>query len=92
MIPYDTILDTGATFSMIDNELCESLCLRVNSFKCNIPHCVVLEGVYMTKSITNIYNFGMGTSRIRHTNYGLYFGQIMGYQYYAQARCSFSLR
>ena len=72
MIPYDAILDTGATFSMTDHELCESLCLRVNAFKCNIPHCVVLEGVYMTKSITNI--LGMGTSRIRHTIYGLYFG------------------
>ena len=54
MIPYDAILDTGAIFSMINHELCESLCLRVNSFKCSIPHCVVLEGVYMTKSITNV--------------------------------------
>ena len=54
MIPYDAILDTGATFSMIDHELCECLCLRVNSFKCDIPHCIGLEGVYMTKSITNV--------------------------------------
>ena len=54
MIPYDAILDTGAIFSMIDHELCESLCLRVNSFKCDIPRCVGLEGVYMTKSITNV--------------------------------------
>ena len=54
MIPYDAILDTGVTFSMIDHKLCESLCLRLKSFKCDIPHCVVLGGVYMTKSITNV--------------------------------------
>ena len=53
MIPYDAILYTGATFSMIDHELCESLCLRVNSFRCEIPHCVGLEGVYM-KAMTNV--------------------------------------
>ena len=58
MVPYDAILDTGATFSMIDHELCESLCLRVNSLRCGIPHCVGLEDVYMTKSMTNVLDGG----------------------------------
>ena len=40
--------------AMIAHELCESLCLRLNPFKCDIPNCVGLDGVVMTKSITTI--------------------------------------
>ena len=53
-IPYDSIVDIGSSLTMIDVELCESLCLNVNPFTHDIPHYVGEEGATMVGSAITI--------------------------------------
>ena len=53
-IPYDAIVDIGSSLSMMDTELCESLCLSVNPFIHNISHYVGVEGASMSGSAITI--------------------------------------
>jgi len=39
---------------MIEKILCDKLCLGITPFRCDIPQCVGIEGVCVTKSIMNI--------------------------------------
>ena len=49
-VPYDAIVDTGTSFSVMDAEVCENLKLHVNPFSHNIPHHVGVEGASVVSS------------------------------------------
>ena len=53
-IPYDAIVDIGSSLSLIDVELCESLCLKVNPFTHDIAHYVGIEGTKIDGSALSI--------------------------------------
>ena len=53
-VPLDAILDIGSSLSLIDTELCESLCLKVNPFSYDISQCVAIEGACLTNSLMAI--------------------------------------
>ena len=52
--PFDAILDLGSNVSLIDEEICDDLCLGITPFNCDLPHCVGIQGAKMTKSVLNI--------------------------------------
>ena len=54
VFPYDAIVDIGSSLSLIDVELCESLCLKVNSFTHDIAHYVGIEGTSIVGSALSI--------------------------------------
>ena len=53
-VPFDTLVDMSANYSMIDSRLCEYLHLNVTPFQYDIPYCMGIEGACMTKSIIAI--------------------------------------
>ena len=49
-VPYDAIVDTGTSFSVMNAVVCENLRLHVNPFSNDIPHYVGVEGASMVSS------------------------------------------
>ena len=52
--PFDALIDMNSDYSMIDSDLCRYLQLDVTPFQYDIPLCMGVEGVCMTKSIVAI--------------------------------------
>ena len=52
--PFDALIDVNSDYSMIDSDLCRYLQLDVTPFQYDMPVCMGLEGICMTKSIVAI--------------------------------------